>query len=155
MYYKNTFTATKNSVARYNFLQKKIAIFLGFFFMLRPFEAYQATIDRNQKDSQLGYWLVTNLKNKKLILSNIWIPNLLYSNDRDNLPIPTTKHKDNKSTMLNLAESIINPQKLYLLNTFHIIREFLTLILKDSNSLFVIQNSKEKMTLSAYRKLIK
>jgi hypothetical protein len=105
MYYKNTFTPTENAVARYNFLQKKIAIFLGFFFMLRPFEAYQATINRNQEESQLRYWLVTNLKNKKLILSNIWIPNLLYSNDKDNLPIPTTEHKDNKSTMLNLAES--------------------------------------------------
>jgi hypothetical protein len=127
MYYKNTFTPTENSVARYNFLQKKIAIFLGFFFMLRPFEAYQATINRNQENSQLGYWLVTNLKNKKLILSNIWIPNLLYSNDKDNLPIPTTEHKNNKSTMLNLAESIMN----HLLNTFHVIREFLTLIPED------------------------
>jgi hypothetical protein len=64
--------------------------------MLRPFEAYQATINRNQEDSQLGYWLVTILKNKKLILSNIWIPNLLYSNDKDNFPILTTEHKDNK-----------------------------------------------------------
>jgi hypothetical protein len=112
---------------------------------------YQATINRDQKDSQLGYWIVTNLKNKKLILSNIWIPNLLYSNDKDNLPIPTTEYKDNKSTMLNLAESIMNPQRSYLLSTFHVIREFLTLIPKDSNSLFV----KDKMTLSAYRKLIK
>jgi uncharacterized protein YsxB (DUF464 family) len=71
MYYKNTFTPTENSITRYIFLQKKIAIFLGFFFMLRPFEAYQATINRNQEESQLGYWLVTNLKNKRLILSNI------------------------------------------------------------------------------------
>jgi hypothetical protein len=70
MYYKNTFTPTENSVSRYNFLQKKISIFLGFFFTLRLFEAYQATINRNQENSQLGYWLVTNLK-KKLILSNI------------------------------------------------------------------------------------
>jgi hypothetical protein len=123
--------------------------------MLRPFEAYQATINRNQENSQLGYWLVTNLKNKKLILSNIWIPNLLYSNDKDNLPIPTMEHKNNKSTMLNLAESIMNPQRSYSLSTFHVIREFLTLIPKDSNSLFVIQNTRDKMTLSAYRKLIK
>jgi hypothetical protein len=48
-YYKNTFTPTIDPIARYNFLQKKIAIFLGFFFMLRPFEAYQATINRNEK----------------------------------------------------------------------------------------------------------
>jgi hypothetical protein len=123
--------------------------------MLRPFEAYQATINRNQEDSQLGYWLVTNLKNKKLLLSNIWIPNLLYSNDKDNLPIPTTEHKNNKSTMLNLAESIMNPQRSYSLSIFHVIREFLTLIPKDSNSLFVIRNTKDRMTLSAYRKLIK
>jgi hypothetical protein len=63
--------------------------------MLRPFEAYQATINRNdktQENSQLGYWLITNLKNKKLLLSNIWIPNLLYSNNKDNLPIPTTDY---------------------------------------------------------------
>jgi hypothetical protein len=57
--------------------------------------------------------------------------------------------------MLNLAESIMNPQRSYLLSTFHVIREFLTLIPKDSNSLFVIKNTKDKMTLSAYRKLIK
>jgi hypothetical protein len=57
--------------------------------------------------------------------------------------------------MLNLAESIMNPQKSYLLSTYHVIREFLTLIPKDSNSLLVIQNSKERMSLSAYRKLIK
>jgi hypothetical protein len=50
--------------------------------MLRPFETYQATINRNQgnnKNPQLGYWLITNLKNKKFLLSNIWIPNLLYA----------------------------------------------------------------------------
>jgi hypothetical protein len=57
--------------------------------------------------------------------------------------------------MLNLAESIMNPQKSYSLSTFHVIQEFLTLIPKDSTSLFVIQNSKDKMSLSAYRKLIK
>jgi hypothetical protein len=30
-YYTNTFTPTMDFTARYNFLQKKIAIFLGFF----------------------------------------------------------------------------------------------------------------------------
>jgi hypothetical protein len=57
-YYTTAFTPTIDPIARYNFLQKKIAIFLGFFFMLRPFEAYQATISRNEKNkenSQLGY----------------------------------------------------------------------------------------------------
>jgi hypothetical protein len=57
-YYTNTFTPTMDLTARYNFLQKKIVIFLGFFFMLRPFEAYQATINRNQehhRNPQLGY----------------------------------------------------------------------------------------------------
>jgi hypothetical protein len=53
-YYKDTFTPIENSVARYNFLQKKIAIFLGFFFMLRPFVVYQATINRNQENSQFN-----------------------------------------------------------------------------------------------------
>jgi hypothetical protein len=48
-YYTNTFTPTLDLTSRYNFLQKKIAIFLGFFFMLRPFEAYQTTINRNQE----------------------------------------------------------------------------------------------------------
>jgi hypothetical protein len=71
------------------------------------------------------------LKNKKLLLSNIWIPNLLYSDNRNNLPVPTTEHQNNNLTMLNLAESFINPHKLYLLHTFHVIQEFLTLILKD------------------------
>jgi hypothetical protein len=141
-------------IARYNFLQTKIAIFLRFFFILRPFKAYQATLNRNE-NSQLRYWLLTNLKNKKLSLSNIWIPNLLYSDNKNNLPVPTMNHQNNNITMLNLAESIMNPQRSYLLNTFHVIREFLTLIPKDSNSLFVIQNNKDKMTLSAYRKLIK
>jgi hypothetical protein len=74
-YYTNSYTPTFDSTARYNFLQKKIAIFLSFFFMLRPFEAYQATINRNQghnKNPQLGYWLITDLKNKKLLLLNIF-----------------------------------------------------------------------------------
>jgi site-specific recombinase XerD len=57
--------------------------------------------------------------------------------------------------MLNLTESIMNPQRSYLLSTFHVIQEFLTLIQKDSDSLFVIQNTKNKMTLSACRKLIR
>jgi site-specific recombinase XerD len=57
--------------------------------------------------------------------------------------------------MLNLAESIMNPHRSYLLSTFHLIQEFLTLIPKDTDSLFVIQNIKNKMTLSAYRKLIR
>jgi hypothetical protein len=157
-YYTSTYTLTTDTIARYNFLQKKIAIFLGFLFMLRTFEAYQATINRNEKNienSQLGYWLVTNLKNKKLLLSNIWIPNLLFTDNKNNLLVPTMEHQGNNLTMLNLAESIMNPQKSYLLSTFHVIQEFLTLILKDLNSLFVIQNSKDKMSLSAYRKLIK
>jgi hypothetical protein len=95
------------------------------------------------------------LKNKKLLLSNIWIPNLLYSVNKNNLPIPTTEHQNNNPTMLNLAESFMNPNKSYLLGTFHVNQEFLTLIPKDLNSLFVIQNTKDKMSLSAYRKLIR
>jgi hypothetical protein len=94
-YYTNIFTPTFDSTAKYNFLQKKISIFLGFFFMLRPFKSYQATINRNQehnKNPHLGYWLVTN---KKLLLSNIWIPNLLYPNIKNNLPVPQTEHQDN------------------------------------------------------------
>jgi hypothetical protein len=157
-YYTSIYTPTADPIARYNFLQKKIAIFLGFFFMLRPFEAYQATINRNKKNnenSQLGYCLVTNLKNKKLLLSNIWIPNLLFTDNKNNLPVPTTEHQGNDLIMLNLAESIMNPNKSYLLSTFHVIQEFLTLIPKNSNSLFVIQNTKDKMSLSAYRKLIR
>jgi hypothetical protein len=62
--------------------------------MLRPFEAYQATISKNQEqhgNPQLGYWLMTSLKNKKLLFSNIWIPNLLYSNNKNNFPIPQTE----------------------------------------------------------------
>jgi hypothetical protein len=51
LYYIITFTPTVDPIARYNFLQKKIAIFLGFFFMLRPFEAYQATINRDEEIS--------------------------------------------------------------------------------------------------------
>jgi hypothetical protein len=98
---------------------------------------------------------MTNLKNKKLLLSNIWIPNLLYSNSNNNLPIPTMNHQNNNLTMLNLAESMINPHRSYLLSTFHTIQEFLTLIPKDSDSLFIIQNTKEKISLSAYRKLIR
>jgi uncharacterized protein YsxB (DUF464 family) len=61
-YYTNTFTRTFDSTARYNFLQKKIAIFLGFFFMLRPFKTYQTTINRNKKHNknpQLNY-LISN-----------------------------------------------------------------------------------------------
>jgi hypothetical protein len=46
-------------------LQKKIAIFLGFFFMVKPIKAYHAKISEKL---ELGldprFWLVTNLKNK-------------------------------------------------------------------------------------------
>jgi hypothetical protein len=35
-YYINIYTPTFDSAVRYNFLQKKVAIFLGFFFMLKP-----------------------------------------------------------------------------------------------------------------------
>jgi hypothetical protein len=48
-YYTNIFTPIMDPTTRYNFLQKKIAIFLGFFFILRPFEAYQTIINRNQE----------------------------------------------------------------------------------------------------------
>jgi hypothetical protein len=51
-YYTSTYTPTTDLIARYNFLQKKIAIFLGFFFMLRPFEAYQAIINRSEKNQE-------------------------------------------------------------------------------------------------------
>jgi site-specific recombinase XerD len=95
------------------------------------------------------------LKNKKLLLSNIWIPNLLYSDNKNNLPIPTMERQNNNLTMLNLAESFMNTHRSYLISTCHVIQEFLTLIPKDSDSLFVIQNTKDKMTLSAYRKLIR
>jgi hypothetical protein len=44
---------------------------------------------------------------------------------------------------------------LYLLSSFHVIEELLTLIPKDSNLLFIIQNTKDKISLSAYRKLIR
>jgi hypothetical protein len=76
-----------NDSERYNFLQKKIAIFLGFFFMLRPFEAYQAKISNRtgyKLNPQSGFWLVTNLKNNKLVLSNIWIPNMIDSKNEVN-----------------------------------------------------------------------
>jgi hypothetical protein len=46
-YYQKTPIPTLNESERYNFLQKKIAIFLGFFFMLRPFETYQAKYQKN------------------------------------------------------------------------------------------------------------
>jgi hypothetical protein len=84
------------------------------------------------------------LKNKKLLLSNIWIPNLLYSDNKNNLPLPQTEHQDNNPAILNLAESFINPHRSYLLGTFHVIQEFLTLIPKDSDSLFVTRTLKIK-----------
>jgi hypothetical protein len=79
-YYQKTSTPTLDDSERYNFLQKKIAIFLGFFFMLRPLEAYQAKISNNPEynsNPQSGLWLVTNLWNKKFLLSNIWIQNMM------------------------------------------------------------------------------
>jgi hypothetical protein len=71
------------------------------------------------------------------LLSNIWIPNL-FSDNKNNLPITTMEHQNDNLTVLNLAESFINPHRSYLLSTFHVIQEFLTLIPKDSDSLFVI-----------------
>jgi hypothetical protein len=88
--------------------------------MLRPFEAYQATITRNQehyKNPHLSYWLITNLKNKKLLLSNIWIPNLLYIENKDNLPVPQTKHNptstNKKALQLLVSTNLIEKEHQY------------------------------------------
>jgi hypothetical protein len=43
----------------------------------------------------LGFWPVTNLKNKKLLLSNIWIPNMInYKNE-----INQTRIQENKNNI--------------------------------------------------------
>jgi hypothetical protein len=106
-YYQKTSTPTSDDSERYNFLQKKIAIFLGFFFMLRPFEAYQTKISNNSEyklDSQSGFWLVTNIKNKKLLLSNIWIPNMMnFENENNSTNYQGNKNNEN-SLNLNSAD---------------------------------------------------
>jgi hypothetical protein len=58
-YYQKTPTLTSNDSERYKFLQKKIAIFFGFFFMLRPFKTYQTKILNNpeyESNPQSGFW---------------------------------------------------------------------------------------------------
>jgi hypothetical protein len=117
-YYQKTSTPTLDDSERYNFFQKKIVIFLGFFFMLRPFEAYQAKISNNPEynsNTQLGLWLVTNLKNKKFLLSNIWIPNIMdFINENNSTNFQKDKNSGN-SLNSNSAELIINNQRSYLL----------------------------------------
>jgi hypothetical protein len=48
------------------------------------------------------------------------------------------------------TEPLMNPYRLYLLSTYYVIQEFLILIPKDSDSLFVYKNTKNKITLLAY-----
>jgi hypothetical protein len=55
----------------------------------------------------------------------------------------------------NSAELIINDQKSYLPSIYHVIKEFQTLIPENAELLWLIQKTDKRMSLSAYRKLIK
>jgi hypothetical protein len=103
--YTNSFTPNNRSNSKIQFLTKENCYIFRLLLYVKTFQNLSNKNQEHHQNSQLGYWLVTNLKNKKLLLSNIWIPNLLYSDNKNNLPIPTTENQNDNLTMLNLPES--------------------------------------------------
>jgi hypothetical protein len=77
-YYKNNEDSLSTD-EKYQFLQTKIAILLGYLHMLHSQEAWSCEITDKQElklDFNKGCWLRTIVKNDKTSISDIWIPNI-------------------------------------------------------------------------------
>jgi hypothetical protein len=112
---------------KYQFLQTKTAILLGYLHMLQPQEAWTCeVVDKPELGLKFneGCWLRTTVKNNKTNISNIWILNinLLISQEVKNI-INQQKVKDSP---------VINP-----LNLFYSIPLLKTMILLPTKRLFV------------------
>jgi hypothetical protein len=114
--------------------------------LLRPNEAYHLRFSNKidwDLDPQVGFWLYTNLKNKKEILLDIWIPNML-------------NIKNNNSTLpFNDGNPNLNIDKLYALSIFHVIEDLKQLILNSPDFLFVKKDSNTLITYPNYKKMMK
>jgi hypothetical protein len=70
-----------NEKEKFQFLQTKIAVLLGFFHMLRPVETKSNELIQKPElkiNTNKCYWLRTITKNNKESYSDIWIPNIIY-----------------------------------------------------------------------------
>jgi hypothetical protein len=77
-YYKNS-GDNLSKIEKYQFLQTKTAILLGFLHMLCPQEAWSCEITEKPElklEFNKGCWLRTIVKNEKTIISDVWIPNI-------------------------------------------------------------------------------
>jgi hypothetical protein len=64
---------------KYQFLQTKIAILLGYLHMLRPQEAWSCELVSKPElelEVNKSCWLRSVVKNNKTNVSDIWIPNI-------------------------------------------------------------------------------
>jgi hypothetical protein len=123
-YYKNNGNDFPTE-EKYQFLQTKIAILLGYLHMLRPQEAWPCEITDKPElklDFNKGCWLRMIVKNDKTSISDIWIPNI-------DLLISKNSTNNNDNEQLNENPQLINP-----LNVFYAI-----LLLK---SMVIIPNIK-------------
>jgi hypothetical protein len=121
-----------NEAVKIYFLQTKIAIFLGFFYMLRPIEIRKlkfistSNTDYNPDD---GLWLSTRLKNQTEFLSDLWIPNML----RIQGDILATLPQNNNNNPL------FNMQNTLKLSTYHAIKDLQSL--RSEYTEFLLVNS--------------
>jgi hypothetical protein len=77
-YYKNNGN-NLSMEEKYQFLQTKVAILLGYLHMLGPQEAWSCEESVKQElklEFNKGCWLRTIVKNNKTSISDIWIPNI-------------------------------------------------------------------------------
>jgi hypothetical protein len=124
-YYKNN-RDNLSMEEKYQFLQTKIAILLGYLHMLGPQDAWSCEITDKPElkvEFNKGCWLRTIVKNDKTSISYVWIPN-----------IDLLINKDSVNNNNNNEQLDENPQLVNLLNVFYAI-----LLLK---SMIIIPNIK-------------
>jgi hypothetical protein len=151
-YYKNN----ENDLPledKYQFLQVKTAIVLGYLHMLRSQEAWSCEVVSKPElglEINEGCWLRTIVKNDKTNISDIWIPNIdLLISYKDEIKINNTKQKE-----------IGNQAKTNPLNVFYTIHLLKTMTLLPVKRLFVnrmIGNpiSKSKYTMMMHKEIQK
>jgi hypothetical protein len=116
-YYKNN----ENNLPleeKYQFLQTKVAILLGYLHMLKPQKAWSCElVSKPELELEInkGCWLRTVAKNDKTNISDIWIPNidLLISQEND------IKNNNNKQKEIDIQ---IRTNPLNVFYTIHLMR---------------------------------
>jgi hypothetical protein len=120
-YYKNNGNDFPTE-EKYQFLQTKIAILLGYLHMLCPQEAWSCEITDKPElklEFNKGCWLRTIVKNDKTSVSDVWIPNIDLLINKN-----STNNNDNE-------QSDENPQLVNPLNVFYAILLLQSMIIID------------------------